>query len=108
MRGVLVVEGVTVYGYFLFLLLEDIGGTEGGAGKGGTDRRTRVRVGTKGRLLTGRGWCLDDLCLDDTKNLPDLTTNRGDNHRNLVEEVTSITCASQVRVPLIRLSEIAS
>ena len=50
---------------------------------------------------------MDDLCLDYTQNLSDLTTNGGDDHRYLVKEITSITCASQVRVPGIRSGEIA-
>jgi hypothetical protein len=104
----LIGEGVGVGGHFLFLRFEDIGGTEGSIGKRRADGRTRVGTGTQRRLLTGRRWCLDDLCLDDTQNLPDLTTNRGNDHGNLVEEITTITCASQARVPMIRFSEITS
>jgi len=103
----LISEGVRADGHFLFLLLEDIGGTEGSIGERRTDGRTRVGTGTERRLLTGRRWCLDDLCLDDTQYLPDLTTNGGDDHGNLVEEITSVTGASQVRVPVIRFSDIA-
>jgi hypothetical protein len=49
------------------------------------------------KIVARRRRCLDDLCLDDTQNLPDLSTNWGDDHGNFVEEITSITCASQVR-----------
>lgn len=98
-------EGVTVDRHFLFLL-KDIGGTEGGVGERRADRRARDRGGTKRRLLTRGGRCLYDLCLDDTQNLPDLTTNRGDYHGDLVEEITSITRASQVREPRIRFSQV--
>jgi len=100
-------EGVGVDGNFLFLL-DDIGGTEGSVGERRADGRTRVGTGTERSLLTGRRWCLYDLCLDDTQNLPNLTTNGGDDHGNLVEEITSVTCVGQVRLPVIRFSEIAT
>jgi len=103
----LIGKGISVDGHFLFLL-ENIGGTEGGIGERRTDRRARIGTGTKRRLLAGRRWCLDDLCFDNTQHLSDLTTNGGDDHGNLVKEVTSTTCASQVGVPGVRLGEIAS
>lgn len=105
--GVLVSERITAGGHFLFLFLENIGGTEGGVGERRADRRAGIGVGTERGLLTGRQWGLDDLCLDNTQNLPDLTTNGGNDHGNLVKEITSIACASQIRVPLIRFGEIA-
>jgi len=94
-RGILVSEGVTTDGHVLFLL-ENIGGTKGGVGERRADRRAGIGIGAKRGLLTGRQWGLNDLCLDDTQNLPDLTTDGGYDHGNLVEEITSITCASQV------------
>ena len=106
-RSILVSERVTAGGHFLFLFLDNIGGTEGGVGERRADRRAGIGVGTERGLLTGRRWGLNDLCLDDTQNLPDLTTNGRNDHGNLVEEITSIACASQVRVSLIRFGEIA-
>ena len=95
-RSILVSEGVTTDGHFLVFFLENIGGTEGSVGERRADRRAGAGAGTKRGLLTRRRWSLNDLCLDDTQNLPDLTTNGGDDHGNLVEEITAITCASQV------------
>lgn len=95
-RGMFISEGVAVHGYFLFLLLENIGGTKGGVGERRADGRTGVGTRTKRRLLIRGQWCLDDLCLDDTQNLPDLTSNRGDDHGNFIEEIASIARASQV------------
>lgn len=94
--GVLIGEGITIDGHFLFILLEDIGRTKGGVGEGRANRGTRGGTGTKGRLLAGRRWCLDNLCLDDAQDLPNLTTNRGNDHRNLVEEVTAVARTGQV------------
>jgi hypothetical protein len=107
-RGIVVGEGVTTDGHILFLFLKNIGGTEGGVGERRANRRAGSGTGTKSGLLTGGQWGLDDLCLDDTQNLPNLTTNGSDNHGNLVEEITSITCVSQVRVPWIRFGGIGS
>jgi hypothetical protein len=106
MRGILISEGVTVDRDFLFLFLEDVGGTEGGTGERRADGRAGTGVGTERRWLAGRRWSLNNLCLDDAQNLPDLTTNRGDDHRNLVEEITSITCIGQARVSVARFGEI--
>ena len=92
----LVGEGVAADGHFLFLLPEDISRAKRGIGKGRANRRTRGGTRTKRGLLAGGRWCLYNLCLDDAQNLPNLTADWGDDHGNLVEEVTSDACAGQV------------
>ena len=59
-----ITEGVAVRDHSLFLLLEDICGTEGGVGEGKADGRARASAGTNGGLLARRLRCLDDLRLD--------------------------------------------